>query len=52
MLRRPKHSKIEVVVPKEEEYNTVMNTASMTLPAVYHTSFTLMHQTSECQQGK
>jgi len=51
-LRRPKHSKIEVVAPKEEEYDTVMNTASMTLPAVYHTSFTLMHQTSECQQGK
>jgi hypothetical protein len=30
-------------------YDTVMNTGSMTLPAVYHTSFTLMHQTSECQ---
>ena len=52
MLRRPKHSKIEVVAPKEEEYDTVMNTASIILPAVYYTSFTLTHQTSESQQGK
>jgi len=52
MLRTPKHSEIEAVAPKEEEYDTVMNTASLTLPAVYHTSFILMHQTSERQQGK
>jgi len=33
-------------------YDTLMNTASMTLPAAYRTSFTLMHQTSKCQQDK